>query len=682
MMAVVCILAMIAFILVPAFDLGRGRGSSDPVVAETTLYGDIHDSDIKRMRMARALANRFIIETVMQAGFSLQREPFGSDSEAAVVETMLLARKAEQLGMRVTDEDLTRFIRDDIAQGRVSAEQFNEILKKLGDKGRVGIPRQQVYDALRIERLAQRMASVLAYPQQVTPAQRWEAYERISNRADIEAVAVAVADFRDKFPEPHDTAIASYFAKYKDSEPIPGSPEPGFKVPAKVVLQYFKADYEQFDDPDSVTYGEIVEAYDKFKESRYLYSGDFGASPDEAAPSDTEKSEDDGKTPAASGDAKTSEEGAKCQAAGAAEGSEAGASDDASIAPAKKPAPKLMSIKDDLILPRDVIPPRFDPLWKVEPDIRADLARQKAVKRMDEVLDALRKRMLAYGSQWSRWEVKHEHDKTLPPPTPLDFDALAAENHLTAGTTPPVSMFELSKIDGLGMSFITNVNASLARYAFSTWPVYQPTIATDGEGNRYLVWKTELQAARVPEMAEIRDEVVLACKMIEARKLASERAKAIAEMARTEEASLSDLASREDLPLVKPAPFSWLTYGAASDFNYRMPPRQSEVQGIEDPGHEFMQTVFTQPSGGVAVAFNNPQTIAYVIKLAQFEPDAKVLHSGFLADDFRTYEAVMEPQFRQQMMAWGKSIQDEAGLKWVCPPDPRRPSGGDSEEGD
>ena len=97
--------------------------------------------------------------------------------------------------------------------------------------------------------------------------------------------------------------------------------------------------------------------------------------------------------------------------------------------------------------------------------------RRRAADKMHLVLTELREQKLAkYGNERTRWEVKHEKDKTLKPPVPLDFDALAAENQLSAHTTKLLSAYELSQVEGIGESFVGE--RSLVQYAFG--PLHFP----------------------------------------------------------------------------------------------------------------------------------------------------------------------------------------------------------------
>ena len=434
------------------------------------------------------------------------------------------------MGMHVTDEEITRFLQE-LSSDRLTAEQFAQILQGISGR-RSGLSRRQLYDALRTELLAKRLTDGLvgssqapwegfAATLQATPAERWESYQRLNNRAVIEAVPVAVADFLDKVPDPDDTAVRTLYERYKEYEPIPGAPVPGFKIPAKVALQYVTADYEKFEEVVAVTDQEIHDEYEKNKNTRYLKRPDFdtgsqepaagGEQPptpglDDAQPQGDAQPQDDGEqkpadAPAASEAAPAADEPAtdakrddgaapdnkppqQSRDAGNLHGVELALADvnqDASARTAEESKPASESAPSEpqadgqnpaatesqpaadgdksaepategaapaeeqaaADAPAGDAASKYEPLEKVEPTIRSELGRQKAMKKMQEVLGQLREKMVKYGNERTRWELKHERDKTLRPPTPLDFDALAAEYHVTAHNTALVTALEL-----------------------------------------------------------------------------------------------------------------------------------------------------------------------------------------------------------------------------------------------
>ena len=92
--------------------------------------------------------------------------------------------------------------------------------------------------------------------------------------------------------------------------------------------------------------------------------------------------------------------------------------------------------------------------------------------------------------------------------------------------------------------------------------------------------------------------------------------------------------------------------------------------GVIDPGEEFMRSVFELSDGEVGVAQNHPQTVAYVVRIADSQPSTSVLRDGFLVDRFDRYASATRPDGQRLYEAWTKSINDSAKLVWV-----RQPSG-------
>ena len=90
-------------------------------------------------------------------------------------------------------------------------------------------------------------------------------------------------------------------------------------------------------------------------------------------------------------------------------------------------------------------------------------------------------------------------------------------------------------------------------------------------------------------------------------------------------------------------------------------------------GEEFMRTVFgLEKPGQVAVAFNAPKTVAYVVQLTEFSPAYEVRKSQFEVDDFRKYAAVAAEDQRRMQRAWLKGIETSAGFEWTPGHDPEQ----------
>ncbi len=98
------------------------------------------------------------------------------------------------------------------------------------------------------------------------PAQLWEYYARLHRRASVEAAAVPVASYAKKVPDPKPAELEKFFEAHKNQYASPDSPEPGFRVPQRIAVQYFRADTDKFADPKTITEAQIKEEYEKQKD--------------------------------------------------------------------------------------------------------------------------------------------------------------------------------------------------------------------------------------------------------------------------------------------------------------------------------------------------------------------------------------------------------------------------------
>ena len=93
--------------------------------------------------------------------------------------------------------------------------------------------------------------------------------------------------------------------------------------------------------------------------------------------------------------------------------------------------------------------------------------------------------------------------------------------------------------------------------------------------------------------------------------------------------------------------------------------RMSSVSGVDMAGTEFMETVFSLAPGEIGVAFNAPQTVAYVIRLTAMKPSQDALWTQFKVDDFSTYRSAADSAQQQIYGAWINEIKTSANLKWT-----------------
>ncbi len=265
MLAVITILAMFAFVFLPIFMQQMGSTKSqNPVAVKTSKYGDLHDSDVRNLVDEHHLVLGILSEVLQRAGLpqgAAQRElanTLGPANAQDVVNNWLMAKYAEQMGMVISDQAINGWLQM-ITQNRVPPADFQAAFKqhRLSDF--------QFFRFMRDELAAWQLKNIFVSSlMALTPAQRWEYFCRLKQMATIEAGPVPVANYLSRVDEPGDAELKTLFEQYKDKYALPDSPEPGFREPQRIALQYFKANFEKFS--KAVTEEEIKAHYEKNKQ--------------------------------------------------------------------------------------------------------------------------------------------------------------------------------------------------------------------------------------------------------------------------------------------------------------------------------------------------------------------------------------------------------------------------------
>ena len=720
MLATVGIGAMVAFVFLdPVMRyMGRSRAQENPVVVETR-YGALTQNELGGLMQSREVVKLFLHQLsqataeahikkgeldVRNAGQAVDQHfgfwhPFlmgrsKPGPEESAIETLVLAKRAEQQGLVVNDRSINDLLKQ-ITADNLSSQAIHDIIGNLRTVRKLSVAR--LFDALRIEMLASKYSQLFQQSLvDIPPAQRFEYYSRLNRRAKAEVMPLSVADFANQVKDPSPEELQGFYESHKNSYPDPSSPEPGFKQPKRAAFQYFKADFAKFQDQfkAQVTEEEIQEYYEKNKaqfrvmdlpadkdaekseqaaadgadeskpEDPAQAESDKPAEPDGGKPADDKPTEPEKPAPEKPAPEKpaepkspqtrlgapratirlvsteTSEEKSESKPAAKAEAStDAPAADEAAPAEAEKaegetakpPAAEGEAAATDAEEKPAKKPPeaQFEPLEKVRDTIRDSIAGQKASSKITEIVDELSAAMRRYADDMDRYNAGKGANPKLSPPKPFPFAELAQSKGVEAKELPLATAAETAKEDiGQVRRIIADPRSRfgfrsemLDEFAFSdSLPTYKATTGQDNEGNEYLFWKTEEEAAYVPRLDQIRDQVVKAWKLIHARALARRRADEYAAQAREAGKPLNDVfAAQSNLKVTETGAFSWLSVGNVPFDPSGMQPRISPVAGVEHPGAEFMEAVFKLSPGEIGVALNEPQDTAYVVRLTEYE---------------------------------------------------------------
>jgi hypothetical protein len=265
MIAVLGVLCMFAFVFLPIVMESMGSRSVVNPVVVTTKFGDLRESDIHSLVTQRRKITAILTDVLQMAGapptiaHQWVESRIGPPTEDAVVTSWVLARHAEQQGVVISDTTINNFLKQ-LTEDRVKSTNFLTAFK------RSGISELQFFNAMRDELATLQLDSIFQTSLRgITPAERWGYFNRVKQQATIEAVPVPVEDYLGK-DEPTDVELKAFFEENKEKLPFPNSPEPGFREPQKVALEWFKANYDKFTSPEMVTDEEIKERYEKNKE--------------------------------------------------------------------------------------------------------------------------------------------------------------------------------------------------------------------------------------------------------------------------------------------------------------------------------------------------------------------------------------------------------------------------------
>jgi hypothetical protein len=98
-------------------------------------------------------------------------------------------------------------------------------------------------------------------------------------------------------------------------------------------------------------------------------------------------------------------------------------------------------------------------------------------------------------------------------------------------------------------------------------------------------------------------------------------------------------------------------------------PVLSQPEGLSMPGDDFMRTVFSLEPGRTAVAFNEPKTVCYVIRLVSLEPPVAELQERFAAPrgERQRVGAVAQRDAMRTFRDMIEGLQKRYGLEWKRP---------------
>ena len=661
--------------------------------AVSSSVGTLDEDELQDLMAKRRIANQFIMimaeEVYGRPGQgqaqqwermvrSLSFGPIGDLSPAEerreVGRQFVMAQEADEIGIRISDAAVADYLSRNF--GKKIREDFIAARKQLK------ISDEDLFDILRYQIKAKLYASLIQPEPQITPAQLWDYYKRMAVTQTLTVAEVPVSAFAKSVKTPTDDRLSALFEQYKTQfprgyfdddlgwvEPVElMTPEPKFGRLRSVKLAYLEAKFEDFvGKTESVTDEQINEYYEANR-SKYRNPRSASKQAENATPFN----------------------GPAVAERGAGKGNPGG--------------PAMAEV------------PAFLPLSEVREQIKAtltDINERKAAiaarREIDKVMESVEDEME---------DLQEEFTRAVDAGEEADHDAIASKlkefakkNRLTYRETPLLQPRQLqSQLESLSLaiqpkveetdSFVEGIETEL-RITRQEGPVvvtrvfrepptalYMPHHAIDStkrvqsfpglpgplvtrepveKGSRYAYWKIADSEGRVPEFADVRDQVLQAFKMLEAREPAEKEAESLAKKVRdAKDAAMEEVLAEtklggEPVKVTATGSFAWME---PAPFNMRSPqaspPQISQLDAVPKAGPRFMKTVFQDlEPGDVGVAPNADVTAFYVAKVdsrAYTQPtDREALRQAFI-----NFQADA-PQERVRLQGMQQVASSEAG---------------------
>ena len=275
--------------------------------------------------------------------------------------------------------------------------------------------------------------------------------------------------------------------------------------------------------------------------------------------------------------------------------------------------------------------PRNKPFEEVKDDVARSLAIFPARRRMAEMNGEAIAVMKSY---FTRYAIYSGSPTGEPPVRPnlkelakklgMEYKRIGPHDVESIAIEPIAQSFEQGSVmNQRGLPFIVMMfGVSNPQANYTKKPVFAPVVTVDDQGLKtYMSWKVDETEAHIPpldndgETKGVREQVVEAIRLAEARKLATEAAEKLADQINSgktfEEVIPEDKKTNFQTGL---GPFKWMESQSFQSVSIGNVPKLDSVHD------KFMRAVFTTEPGKCAVAPNLPERVVYVVRPNSFQP--------------------------------------------------------------
>jgi hypothetical protein len=316
--------------------------------------------------------------------------------------------------------------------------------------------------------------------------------------------------------------------------------------------------------------------------------------------------------------------------------------------------------------------PLYEALADVADDIRRAIASPRAQAKMNKILDDVKRELDKYHAERTIWEIELETDSEVEEPPLPNVSAFADGDRVVVGDIPLIDSLQAEDYE-LGRAFDLDlrlgVQRKFAQTAFSdkTSP-FNPQVIPDFDiaTSRFVYWMTDAKEEYVPDLDQVRSEVVQAIKRQRAVGLALKDAKTLAEKAGQQDAPLAaSLPGRENAEFIDTGEISWVTPPMTEGAT----PQISVIPGVEDASPELRESLFRLAQGEVGYATNMPKTKVYIFRVEEVNPPTEQRREQFLRNgvDAPVLFLARRDSF-VGLSQWYRNLSEQRGVQWKRDP--------------
>lgn len=641
-------------------------------------------------------------QTQQIVGWGIQAD----SSEEDLCRTSILVAHGKKLGISFSDEAIDEFLRA-YCDGKLPTERVAEILDETTGGNLSWFEARELLKEELTAMVVGQVARSGLYSQ--PPGKTFRDFMKLNQTAKVEAFPVLVDDYLSQVTStPTDAEIQAIYDAGAARAANPNSSEPGFGRRYQANVEYVQANLKQWTDREKakLTEEQLREEYDKRVELGQLQAPVQEAVTD--TPADAEES-DSAAAPASEAPAEETTRQEEEANSENTSGDQPSAGDQSQTKQLQKTRLVSFAQEADNTPPPVVQPPQLDEVAKdpadaqstsgetpaaAEPEMRTQtfeeakeaiadsLAQEAAIPAMREALtQILNDVMVPYYGAYREYEAfassgleKDEDGEVRQVPTKPDLKKVAESLGFVYSETGLLDGVKLSQLPfGLGniQSEDPNTSGSVANVVMSpALGLFRPMQSNyfdqaalmDGrtpEFLQYLFWKTEDKQAYIPELDEVRDEVIDYWRRQQAQKLAEAEASSLAKkVGGATDPWSGALSETQKSLIVATDPFPWMS--RFGEFTMT-----ANVAKLDAVGGEFMQRVFTATPEQVVVAPNGNRSVFYVVRIADFNPSTDELQQRFNADPIKSGPmGIARDESNQLVMDWYQNLESSMGVEW------------------